>query len=73
MLYLFKHVGLVVDNDTYQATKLPDGMSETVSGLKQENKTLKHKLKSGSGGGNCGFAEGNKCVKVRWALTFGCQ
>ena len=42
--------GISQEQAKKKSTKLPDGESEAVNRLKMENKKLKDKLKTGSGG-----------------------
>ena len=71
-------LGISQEQAKKKSTKFPEGDSETVNRLKTENKRLKEKIKTGSGGGRpkcpkcCSarckggsecFAEGKKCNK----------
>lgn len=79
-------LGISQEQAKKKSTKLPDGESETVNRLKMENKKLKDRIKTGSGGtkqkcakccilkcrggSNC-FAEGKKCNKCGGSGHFG--
>ena len=54
-------LGISQEQARKKSTKLPDGESETVKRLKQENKKLQHKLKSGAGGAGASSKKCEKC------------
>ena len=78
-------LGISQEQAKKKSTKFPEGDSETVNRLKTENKRLKEKIKTGSGGGRpkcpkcCSarckggsecFAEGKKCNKCAGSSHF---
>ena len=56
-------LGISQEQARKKSNKLPDGEAEVVNRLKQENKKLKDKLKSGSGAGGKGDSTDKRCEK----------
>ena len=56
-------LGISQEQAKKKSSKLPDGEAEVVNRLKQENKKLKNKLKSGSGAGGKEGSTDKRCEK----------